>query len=581
MVEPHRLSRASSYIAYFVLTALGAGCGQGPRDLREHPASTQAQLGRAAMGEPKTLTIGFPGFPASPQEKIFVAEGPTGSGLRRWIFMSYLTGLDKTDTPHPILAEAIPSQEDRTWIINPDGTMETLWKIRSTAKWHDGVPITAKDFVFALKVYLDPEVPAKFTNVEATISRIDVLDDLRMSIKWKGPYFQANSLGGGTLPPLPAHLLEHVYTTDKQAFLNLRYWTSEYVGSGPFKVEQWDPAGEQLVAAAHDGFAPGRPHIDRIRFAVITDKQALVTQLMAGTIELVMGGGLTVEGAQILREKWESEGRGRVGISAGTYRYVGFQARDVPNAQVAVRDRRVRKALAHGADREGIASLLPGLTLAANFPISLNDPFYPAVDRVAPKYPHDPATANRYLDEAGYGRAADGLRRNLAGDPIDIPIWAGDTDSGRYATIVADNWRSLGLDSAPFIIPRGRRGDSEFEASFPAAYLANAVPTYTELWWTSKHIASPANRWTGRNRGGYSNPSVDALVERILVTVNAKEREGHVVELMRTWMDDVAIIPLLYQPLMIAAASNVGGYDVEISAAQAAHTWNMHKWTKE
>lgn len=570
--------RVFSIVVLAALITAAAGCAPRPQEVgRGAPLSTQDQTGPASPAAPKTLIWGTDFFPASAQEK--VGAGPIGSKQRQWIFMSFLTGLDKTDTPQPILAERVPSRDDNTWIVNPDGSMDTIWKIRLTARWHDGMPITPRDFAFALQVYLDPEIPARDNAVEPNISRIDALEERTMSIKWKAPYFQANSLSGPALPPLPAHLLEDLYRADKQEFLNSRYWTTDYIGAGPFRLEEWDPVSQVVVGAAHDGFALGRPKIDRLRIVVIPDRQALPIQVLAGAVDVAMGvGGLTVQGGQFLKEQWESQGLGKVSVSPGTYRWIGFQLRDVPNARLAVRDQRIRKALAYAIDKDGIADLVPSFLFRADYPISRHDPFYPAVDRGAPKYRYDPAMAERLLDEAGLRRASDGTRRDSAGERVDMPIWARDGDSIRYGTVVADNWKQAGIDGS---IVRSRSDDDEYDATFPAANLTNGQPSYTQLYWTSDHLATPANRWSGRNRGGYINPETETLYRRMLVTVDSREREGYVVELMRIWMDDVALIPIVYQAVMIAAARSVSGYDPQISPTQTGHTWNIYNWTKE
>src|SRR4051812_26885257 len=56
---------------------------------------------------------------------------------------------DDHGDPFPILAERLPSQTDGSWVVNADGTMRTTYRLRADLVWHDGVPLTAADFVFA------------------------------------------------------------------------------------------------------------------------------------------------------------------------------------------------------------------------------------------------------------------------------------------------------------------------------------------------------------------------------------------------------------------------------------------------
>ena len=59
----------------------------------------------------------------------------------------------------PVLAEAIPSFENGLWKVFPDGQMETTWKIREGARWHDGTPFTSGDVLFTSKLEQDKELP--------------------------------------------------------------------------------------------------------------------------------------------------------------------------------------------------------------------------------------------------------------------------------------------------------------------------------------------------------------------------------------------------------------------------------------
>jgi len=60
------------------------------------------------------------------------------------------------------LAEAAPSVENGLWKLMPDGRMETTWRIRQGAQWHDGTPFTTQDLRFTADIVRDPELAAAF-----------------------------------------------------------------------------------------------------------------------------------------------------------------------------------------------------------------------------------------------------------------------------------------------------------------------------------------------------------------------------------------------------------------------------------
>lgn len=53
-----------------------------------------------------------------------------------------------------MLAERVPNQSDGSWVVNPDGTMKTVYTLKPDLKWQDGKPHTAHDFVFTWQVYM-------------------------------------------------------------------------------------------------------------------------------------------------------------------------------------------------------------------------------------------------------------------------------------------------------------------------------------------------------------------------------------------------------------------------------------------
>src|SRR6266508_944229 len=56
-----------------------------------------------------------------------------------------LQNFDEKGNKFGELAESIPSIADGTWTINPDGTMETTWRLRPNLKWHDSTPVISDD----------------------------------------------------------------------------------------------------------------------------------------------------------------------------------------------------------------------------------------------------------------------------------------------------------------------------------------------------------------------------------------------------------------------------------------------------
>lgn len=562
----------------FLLAAAALGCAT--TSVPSAGFGRQGPEGAARPdGEPKTLTMAFEVFPASPGGKL--KGGGRGNVVLHWIFNAYLTGLDKTGTPQPIIAERVPSLEHGTWTVHSDNSMETVWTIRPSALWQDGRPVVSRDFVLAWRVINDRDMPVSGRTVESLISDIETPDDRTLVLRWKQLYIGANEMNGDNLPPLPSHLIEDLYRNDKQAFVDSEFWTTEYVGSGPFKVEQWDPAGSTIVTSAHPGYALGRPNIDSLRLVFISDQQTMMTNILAGTVDVAVSPAIRTPAAITLKESWEQQGSGKIAYSPGLMYVVAFQLRDVPNVQRALKDRSVRQALVSAIDKQAAADAMPrGVLMPAHYPMALTDPLYLPVERAVPKHRFDPPLAERLLDAAGWRKGADGIRHNAAGDRLDVPNLSSPGENELEVTIIGDYWKRVGVEGAIETIPAARALDSEFTSSYRGASYNAIIPQWNRIDWISREIPSPATRYAGRNKGGYASPETDELVSRVQTTLDLSERERYVVELMRIWMDDVGFFPHLFKPAVIAAARGISGYDTEVWPAQNAHTWNIHRWRK-
>ena len=165
----------------------------------------------------------------------------------------------------PYLMEKLPSQEDGTWTVNPDGTMKTVWTVRADARWQDGQPVTAHDLVFSDMVYRDPAItaePSGSSRSESFVTSFVARDDRTFEVSWKEPRLAAIQPTEGDWVPLPSHILEELYGRGPQAFNSSTFWsTEEYVGAGPFRVTRRDP-GVGFTLTANPYFFLGKPRID-------------------------------------------------------------------------------------------------------------------------------------------------------------------------------------------------------------------------------------------------------------------------------------------------------------------------------
>ena len=561
-------------VAWILGLSLVAGCGQPaggePRSL-DRSADTASSSGPSG-----TLRIAWPTEP-----EILAPKFASGSGLNEfnWVFNSFLTYYDFNGRAHPMIAQDIPSQERGDWVINPDGTMVTTYRIRPNAQWHDGTPLTASDFAFAFQVYLDPDMPVRDRRPETLMSSVEARDDATLVINWKEPYVAANLLGYQQLDPLPRHLLEEKYRTNRANFIFGEEWTSGYVGTGPFRMERWN-AGSGLTARANPNWLLGPPRLETLDIRFIADPSTLLANLLAGEVDVLTSPGVRGADAAVARDQWVSRGQGYLRTWEARLRYMAFQFREVPNWQRAVTDVRVRQGLLQAVDRQGLVDTLNfGLGSVAHMFMAPSEPGFAEVDRAITKYAYDPSRAAALLGAAGWQRPQPNAPlTNPAGQTLDIEVWSTAGGTGdQEAAIIADNLKAVGVNSSIYLIPSARQRDNELRTSFPAFETTARSISPDNFVFTSGQIPTPEARFQGPNRGGFRDDEIDRLHNVVLTSFDQGERQRATVELHKRMSELVGIGPLYYDVEVILAKNNVSG-PIGNYGPQQGISWNIYEW---
>jgi peptide/nickel transport system substrate-binding protein len=502
-----------------------------------------------------------------------------GGGNYMWIFNSYLTYFDFQGVPHPMMAKEIPAQDSGSWVINADGSMVTTYLLRDNISWHDGAPLTAEDFVFAFQVYTDPDVPVYKRIPENLISAVHAPDPQTVVVTWKGPYVYANVLGYQQLDPLPRHILAGKYETSKDQFALGAEWTTDYVGNGPFRVERWDP-GSALVARAHGGWFLGAPKLETIEIRFINDPNTLLVNLMGGEVDMTTSPAVRGSEAAYAHDQWVARGEGYVKTWATRLRYLFFQFREVPNWQSAVTDVRVRRALLHALDRDALADTTTfSFGSRADAFFMPTDALFPEVERAISKYPYDPGRAGSLLDEAAWQLPAGAsVRVGAAGQTLDVEVArnAGPRDQ-QEISVIADFWKTVGVNSSIRIIPAGQSRDGEVVSFFPGTMAIARTIAPENFVFTSKYLPTVGSRWRGSNRGSFVDPEVERLQDLVLTSMDPRDRREATIALHKRMSEVVGIGPLYYEVEVILAKNSVKG-PVGNYGPQQGVSWNVFEW---
>jgi len=498
------------------------------------------------------------------------------------MFNAPLTAIDDLEVPYAVLS-SVPALDTDTWRVNPDGTMETTYRLKPNLTWHDGHAFTAQDVVFGhevraarIKNGLAPGGSTVESPLEPNaMAEISAPAPDTVVIKWNTLFQSADVL---SLKPMPEHILGEALRTietEPQRLGSHPYWTSGWVGMGPYRLARWEP-GAFLEGSAFEGYVFGPPKIARVVVKWSADPNTTVTRVLSGDVDLVMPLAIYFDQVGTLRQEW-AQSKGKIILTPTDVRYIGAQMRpDLANPR-AVLDLRVRKASLHAIDRQALVDALlePGALVAETAALP-TDPFYDEVLRVAARYPFDTRLTDQLMAEAGFAKGADGIFTSPTEGRYAPELFGiSEGKDGRETTAVADYWRKAGIDARLRLAGSVEvQNSNEMKATYPA-WRDNYTFLTETLYGPS--VATAQNRWGGRNKIGWIHPEFDRLFDLYTGTLQLGERHTIRVQQYRLINEELPGLPLNFELSVTPYAADLRG-PLEGLKPTILHLDNLHAW---
>jgi len=556
----------------FAIVLAACAPQQGPRQapggaVEAQKASAPTRINAGILGDPYTLS------------QAINAAG-TGSirgvGEMEKMIAAGVTMLNGDGQRVPQLAEAVPSLDNGQWKLLPDGLMVTVWTIKPGARWQDGTPFTSADLLFTAKVVMDKELALAAHPAYDAIESVSAQDDRTVTVTWKQAFIDADQLFSYEAAlPLPNHLLSGPYTGDKSTFLQLQYWSTDFIGAGPFKIQEF-VTNSHVVLKASDSYVLGRPKIDEIVVKFLSDPNTMIANILAGDVDLTIGRGMNLEQAVQVDGQWSS---GKMDTSPSNW--VAHYPQLLTPDPAVLEDVRFRRALLQTIDRKQMSEQLQGgRAPVADSPLQVNDPRYKEVESSIVQYAFDPRAAGQAIEGLGWTKRPDGFLYDRAGQKLTVESRtnAGDDLKEKMLLASADYWQRIGVAVDTVVTPRQLASDREYRATNPGFDLVRQPFTGDgPLRFTGKEAPLPDNKWRGKNRTRYQNPDYDGAVERFYSTIPQQERMQALAQMVHILSDQVVALGIFYAPEPILISNRL----VNVAAAKAAEvdeTWNVHEW---
>jgi peptide/nickel transport system substrate-binding protein len=434
------------------------------------------------------------------------------SGKTAQLMFNGLMTLDEHLRVVPDLAERLEHPDPLTYIAT----------LRRGVLFHDGHELTAADVAFTFRSVLDPKLISPRKGAFRMVRTIDVRDRDTVVFTLKEPFgsFPVNLVFPIVPDGATASFREHP------------------IGTGPYRFVRY-ATDDRVELAAFDRYFGGRPKNDGLVLRVIPDDIMRGLELRKGTLDIVVNDLAPDIVYQLGRDPDL-----QIVESPGTdYQYIGLNLRDP-----ALRDVRVRQALAYAIDRHAIVEFLRrGLATPA---VGLLPPVSWAYEPDVRTFPYDPAKARALLDEAGY-RGQPRLRLSLKISNVEF--------NRLQSSVIQQNLRDVGiaLDVRTY----------EFSTLY-ADVLAGNFQLFT-LQWVGGAVADPdiLRRVfhsaqvppSGFNRGFFQDPRVDHLLDAAAVAADDDRRRALYGDVQRIVAEEEPYISLWCKTNVAVARRSLSG----------------------
>jgi len=481
-------------------------------------------------------------------------------------------------TLYPSMAREVPSVANGLWKVNEaTGTMTVTFRLRPGLKWSDGVPVTSHDFKFSWEMAENDKINVISRYVEDMISNVDDSDPMTVVVYYKKLYPLADY---GLANVYPAHLLEATFKNNP-ADINSSSFNQKPTYCGPYMLDAWEP-NNYIRLKANPVYFAGRPNFDTVTFWIIPDSNTMLANFMAGKLDVsVPGMGLDdPDQANVLRERAGNTFFVQYIASA----YVEHLEINMDVSQAA-QDVRVRQALQMAIDRNELnRRVFRGFRIPATNIVPINNPF--ELKTGLDPYAYNPTKANELLDEAGYKKGTDGIRRDPKGNKLHFVI-STTTSSvrAREFPVIQAYWKAIGVEtefkpmaSSKFfgdILPKG-----EYDLGMASTSDDPGQPVAYSRWHSSQ-IPTAANGWVGTNRMRFKDAALDKAMTTTVTTVDAAKRTAAFYDAQRIINQQVPWILLTWETDVRVERKTIGGTDYSTDSGTASYTWNLRYWWRK
>ena len=421
--------------------------------------------------------------------------------------------------------------------VSADGKTYTF-HLRPDAKWSDGQPVTAKDFVYSFKRILNPETSAEYASFfseagilgakdynagkgNADSVGVRAKDDRTLEFQLEQPsgYFP-NLVALWVVPPLRADIVEKDGWAQSPA---------TYIGNGPYMMSDWVHQ-DHITLVPNPNHTGTKPHLTKLTLLMVESAAADYAAYRNGERDWTLVPDADV---QSVRNDPQLKNQAHEYTELTTFWL------QINQAKAPLNNPLVRKALSKAIDRQAmIRDIAQGVGTPATSFIPPGMPGYQG--DLGKDIDFDPAAAKDLLKQAGFA------------DPSQFPqlhFRFGTTTANqtRAEFIQAQLKQNLGIDIVL---------ESMESKAFQAAFKNK---DYDLSWggWGADY-PDPQNWMTGlfscyasNNKYNYCNQQFDQAAARGDTGSDLNQRLQSYAQAQQTLVTDLPVVPLFFRGRMV------------------------------
>lgn len=413
------------------------------------------------------------------------------------------------------LAEKWEQKDPLTWVFY----------LRKNVNFHNGNVFNADDVEFTINRLKQHKVSA---NLVSSVDAVKKLDDYTVEIRTKAPY--ASFLAD----------MAKVWIVDKEYVTKVgdQEFNLKPVGTGPYKVIEWVKE-DHITLQANNSYWNGAPEIKTVIFRPISNEATRTAALLSGDVDLIVDVPVRDADRVAKHEKLQFVGIPSLRLVYLTVDVTRDKTPAVDQPSNPLKDERVKKAIRMGIDTDSIIKNI------------MNEHAYPALQG-NPKQvlgyvegiqgvKYDPEQSKKLLAEAGYP--------NGFSITLDAPNNRYPNDF-KVAEAVAAQLSKIGVNVKLNLMPKS----IFFNYVRPGDKTSLCLTGWSSdngdggIWYGLMFYSRDKKQGYGSsNRGHYSNPAFDELINKADATANLAERTKYLQEATKLLDTDMPFIPLYFQ----------------------------------